>query len=184
MATTQSLTEWAQQMAEAVQRRARAQEQRHQAALLNRAQAERVWVKGMDGVVETLKGLVRALQHTGQFPHLTVVSYARSPQGTTTYMRRGTLVSLEGLEPQSSTLEFAIDTTPPFRPDLLAPTIRVLSKPHTRQASGAAQEHFCFGISLHGDVVWHLQPPVGGMPLEGSVEDLLRSFLASLLRAE
>ena len=138
----------------------------------------------MDRVVQILEGLVRALKHTGQFPHLTVVSYARSPQGTTTDMRRGTLVSLESLELQSPTIEFAIDGAPPFRPDLLVPTIRVLSKLHTRQATGATQEHFCFGISLHGDVVWHLQHPTGSMPLEGSVEDLLRSFLASLLRAE
>ena len=184
MATTQSLTEWAQQMAEAVQRRALAKEQRHQAGLLNQVQAEQAWVKGMDRVVQTLEGLVRALKHTGQFPHLTLVSYARSPQGTTTYMRRGTLVSLEGLEPHSPTIEFAIDATPPFRSDLLAPTIQVLRKPQSRQGSGAAREYFCFGISLDGDVVWHLQPPAGEMPLEGSIEDLLRSFLAFLLRTE
>ena len=183
-ATTQSLTEWAQQMAEAVQRRARAKEQQHHTGLLNQAQAEQVWIKGMDRVVQTLEGLVGALKHTGQFPQLTVVSYARSPQGTTTYMRRGTPLSVKGLEPQSPTIEFAIDSAPAFRPGLLVPTIRVLSQPHTHQAPGAAWEHFCFGISLQGEVVWRLQQPANGMPLEGSVEDLLRSFLASLLRAE
>jgi hypothetical protein len=45
---------WAQQMADAVQRGARAQEQRHQAGLLTQVQAESVWVKGMDQVVQTL----------------------------------------------------------------------------------------------------------------------------------
>jgi hypothetical protein len=184
MDTTPSLTEWAQQMADAVQRRARAKEQRHHTGLLNQAQAEQVWVKGMDQVVQTLEGLVGALKHTGQFPHLTVVSYAQSPQGTTTYMRRGTLLSVKGLEPQSPTIEFAIDSGPAFRPDLLVPTIRVISNPQTRQAPGAAREHFCFGISLQGDVVWRLQDAAGGMPLEGGVEDLLRSFLAALLGAD
>jgi hypothetical protein len=184
MDTTQPLAAWAQQMADAVQQRAQAKEQRHQAGVLTQGQAEQVWVKGMDQVVQTLEVLVRALKHTGQFPQLTVVSHARSPQGTTTYMRRGTLVSLDGLEPQSPTIQFEIDSAPPFRQDLLAPTLRVISKPHTRQASGGGQEYFCFGIALQGNVVWHLRHPAGGMPLEGSVEDMLRSFLASLLCAE
>lgn len=184
MDATQPLAAWAQQMADAVQQRAQAKEQHHQAGLLTQAQAEQAWVKGMDQVVQTLEVLVRALKYTGQFPQLTLVSHARSPQGTTTYMRRGTLLSLEGLEQKSPPIEFEIDSAPPFRPDLLAPTIRVIIKPQPRQASGAGQEHFCFGISLQGDIVWHLRNPAEDMPLKGSVEEMLRSFLASLLRAE
>jgi hypothetical protein len=171
-------------MAGTVQHRARAKEQRHQTGLLNQLQAETLWVKGMDQVVQTLDVLVRALKHTGQFPHLTLVSYARSPQGTTTYMRRGTLLSLKGLEQKSPTIEFEIDSAPPFRLDLLAPTIRVVTKPDMRHPTGTEQEYFCFGVSLQGDIVWHLLNPTGGMPLEGGVEDMLRSFLASLLLTE
>jgi hypothetical protein len=171
-------------MADAVQQRAQAKEQRHQAGLLTQAQAEHAWVKGMDQVVQTLEVLIRTLKQTGQFPRLTLVSHARSPQGTTTYMRRGTLLSVEGLEQESPTLEFEIDSAPPFRPDLLAPTIRVITKPQPRQAGGAGQEQFCFGISVQGDIVWHLRNPAGGMPLKGSVEDMLKSFLASLLSVE
>ena len=184
MATTQSLPEWAQQMAEAVQRRARAKEQRHQANILTQAQAEQVWVKVMDQVVQTLDGLVRALKHTGQFPHLTVVSYARSPQGTTTYMRRGTLVSLEGLEQKSPSIKFEIDSAPPFRLDLLAPTIRVVTKPETHRTARAEQEYFCFGVTLQGGLVWQLVQPPEGMPREGSIEDMLRGFLTALLLTE
>jgi hypothetical protein len=180
----QSLAEWARQMAEAVQQKARAKEQRHQAGLLTQAQAENLWVKGMDQVVQTLNVLIQALKHTGHFPKLTLVSYAHSPQGTTTYMRRGTLLSLKGLEPKSPTIEFEIDSAPPFRLDLLAPTIRVSTKPETRNTVGAGQEYFCFGISLQGDIVWHLLHPSEGMPVEGSIEEMLRSFLASLLLAE
>src|SRR5256885_11723400 len=106
MNPTQSLTEWARHMADAVQHRARAKEQRHQAGLLNQAQAEILWVKGMDQVVQTLEVLIQALKHTGHFPHLTLVSHARSPQGTTTYMRQGTLLSLKGLEQKSPSIEF------------------------------------------------------------------------------
>jgi len=179
-----SLDEWARRMAETVQHRARAEEQRHQTGLLTQAQAETLWVKGMDRVVQTLDILVRALKRTGQFPHLTLISHARSPQGTTTYMRRGTLLSLKGLEQKSPAIEFEIDSAPPFRPDLLAPTIRVATKPETRHPTGAEREYFCFGVSLQGEVVWHLLPPSGGMPPEGSIEDLLRSFLASLLLTE
>jgi len=46
MATTQSLPEWAQQMAEAVQRRARAKEQRHQANRGVGAFFEKAYAKG------------------------------------------------------------------------------------------------------------------------------------------
>ena len=179
-----SLTAWAQQMADAVQQRTRAEAQRHQAGLLTQAQAESVWVKGMDQVVQTLDILIRALKHTGYFPQLTLVSYAQSPQGTTTYMRRGTLLSVKGLEQKSLSIEFEIDPAPPFRPDLLAPTIRVLTKPEARHATGPGQKHFCFGVSLQGDIVWQPVNSSGGMPLEGSVEDMLRSFLTSLLLSE
>ena len=184
MDTTQTLTEWVQQMADAVQHKARAKEQRHQAALLNQAQAESLWVEGMDQVVQTLDVLVQALKHTGHFPQLTLMTHARSPQGTTTYMRRGTLLSLKGLERESPTIEFEIDPAPPFRPDLLTPTVRVTTKPGTPQATGPRQEHFCFGVSLQGAVVWQLLNPSLMMPPEGSVEEMLRSFLASLLLIE
>lgn len=184
MNTTQSLAEWARQMADAVQQRARAKEQRHQAGLLNQAQAEILWVKGMDQVVQTLDVLIQALKHTGHFPQLTLVSHARSPQGTTTYMRQGTLLSLKGLEQKGPSIEFEIDSAPPFRPDLLAPTIRVITKPETRQAIGPGRKHFCFGVSLQGDVVWQLLQPSNEMPAEGSVDDMLRSFLTSLLLSE
>ena len=180
MDTTQPLAEWARQMAETVQHRARAKEQRHQAGLINQAQAENLWVKGMDQVVQTLGVLVQALKHTGHFPQLTLVFYALSPQGTTTYMRRGTLLSLKGLEQKSPLIEFEIDLAPPFRPDLLAPIIQVITKAETRQATGSGQKHFCFGVSLQGDVVWQPLNPSGGMPREGGIEEMLRSFLASL----
>ena len=184
MDTTQTLTEWTRKMADAVQHKARAKEQRHQATLLNQAQAENLWVKGMDQVVQTLEVLVQALKHTEHFPRLTLLTHARSPQGTTTYMRRGTLLSLKGLEWESPTIEFEIDTAPPFRPDLLAPGVRVITRPETAQATGARQEHFCFGVSLQGAIVWQLLDPSLRMPQEGSVEEMLKSFLASLLLVE
>ena len=181
MDTTQPLAEWAQQMADTIQHKARAKEQRHQTALLTQAQAELLWVQGMDQVVQTFNALVQALKHTGQFPQLTLLSHARSPQGTTTYMRRGTLLTLKGLEPESPATEFEIDPAPPFRPDLLVPTVRVITKPDTHQLMMSRQEHFCFGVSLQGAVVWQLLNPSLVMPPEGSVEEMLRSFLASLL---
>ena len=181
MDTTQSLVEWAQQMADTIQHKARAKEQRHQSALLTQAQAEHLWVEGMDQVIQTLTVLVQALKYTGQFPELTVLPHARSPQGTTTYMRRGTLLIMKGLQLDSPTVEFEIDPALPFRPDLLAPTVRVISKPDTHQLTGSRQEHFCFGVSLQKAVVWQLLNSSLVMPLEGSVEEMLRSFLASLL---
>lgn len=184
METTQPLAEWAKQMAETVQQKARAKEQRHQAGLMNQAQAENVWVKGMDQVVQTLEILVQALKHTGYFPHLTLLSHARSPQGTSTYMRRGTLISLKGLEWESQTIEFEIHVALPFRPDLLAPTVRVVTKSDTAQDTGPRQEHFCFGVSAQGTVVWQLMNPSLVMPREGSVEEMLRGFLTALLLIE
>jgi hypothetical protein len=184
MNTTQTLAEWAQQMADTARHRARAKEQRHQAALLNQAQAESLWVKSMDQVVQTFNVLVQALKQTGQFPQLTLLTHTHSPQGTMTYMRRGTLLSLKGLEKESPTIEFEVDSAPPFRPDLLAPTVRVTTKPETRQVTKPRQEHFCFGVSPQGAVVWELLNPSLRMPPGGSVEEMLRSFLASLLLTE
>ena len=151
MDATQTLAEWAQQMANTVRHRARAKEQRHQAALLNQTQAENAWVKGMDQVVQTLEVLVQARKRTGHFPHLTLVSYARSPQGTTTYMRRGTLLSLRGLEQKSPSIDFEIDSTPPFRSDLLAPAVRAITTPTTLQPTGLRQAHCCLGGVPAGD---------------------------------
>ena len=183
MDTTQPLVKWARQMADTIEHKARVKEQRHQSqsALLTQAQAEHLWVQGMDQVVQTLDVLVQALKYTGQFPQLTLLSHARSPQGTTTYMRRGTLLTLKGLERESPSVEFEIDPAPPFRPDLLAPTVRVITKPDMHLLAGARQEHFCCGVSLQGAVVWQLLNPALEMPAEGSVEEMLRSFLASLL---
>lgn len=59
------LEAWAQQMAELVRRKTRERDQRHQTAVLNQVQAERLWVAGMDEVVHTLTRLVRALRQTG-----------------------------------------------------------------------------------------------------------------------
>jgi hypothetical protein len=52
---------------------------------------------------------------------LSVLSYAQSPQGTTIYMRRGTLLSVRGLQDEGPASEFEIDPAPPCRADLLAP---------------------------------------------------------------
>lgn len=184
MHTHRPLKEWAAQMAESVQHKARAKEQRHQDALLNQAQAEQIWVKGMDQIVQTLEVLVQALKQTGQFPHLALLLHARSPQGTSTYMRRGTLLSLKGLEGSGPTVEFEIDTAPPFRPDMLAPSVRVVTKPDSTQTVGSRQEYCCFGVTLQGVVVWQLLNSSLAMPREGSVEEMLRSLLTGLLHLE
>src|SRR5215475_11144952 len=123
------LAAWAQQMAELVQRKARERQQRHQTAGMNQAQAERLWTAGMDQIVQTVTALVAALRQTGHFPQLTLTTHARSPQGTTTYMRQGTLLTLRGLGQDLQTIECTIDNTPPFRSDLLAPLIRVVVLP-------------------------------------------------------
>jgi hypothetical protein len=184
MDPTQSLTEWAQQMAATVQHKARAKEHRHQAALLNQAEAEQVWVDRMNQVVRTCQTLVQALKRTGQFPELALLLHAQSPQGTVTYMRRGTLFSLKGIEKDGPAIEFVIDPAPPFRPDLLTPTIRVITNQDTERAGRPRQEQFRFGVTPQGVVVWHLLHPTLQMPPEGSVEEMLRSFLASLLLTE
>ena len=178
------LEAWAQQMAELVQRKSREREQRHQTAVLNQAQAERLWVESMDQIVYTLTLLVQALRQTGQFPHLTLMTHARSPQGTTTYMRQGVLLTLKGVGQDQQTIEFAIDSTPAFRPDLLAPTVRVLTTQEARYGAGAPQDQLRLGVSVQGTVVWQLLNPALSLPAEGNVEDLLKSFLASCLNAD
>jgi hypothetical protein len=175
---------WAQQMAELVQRKARERQQRHQTAVMNQAQAERLWVAGMDQVVRTLTSLVKALKQTGQFPHLTLTPHARSPQGTTTYMRQGTLLTLKGVGLDQQTIEWAIDTSPPFRPDLLAPLIRVVILPEGRDRGDPPQEPVRLGVSVHGEVVWQRLNPALPVPAEGSVEDLLTGVLAACLSAD
>jgi hypothetical protein len=82
-----SLAAWAQEMATIAERKTRAQDQQQHTSHLSQTQAETVWVTGMDQVVRILTKLVQALKHTQRFPDLSVLSYAQSPQGTTTYMR-------------------------------------------------------------------------------------------------
>jgi hypothetical protein len=89
-------------MAELVQRKTRERTQRHQTAVMNQAQAERLWMVAMDQIVHTFTSLVTALKQTGQFPHLTITTHARSPQGTTTYMRQGVLLTLKGVGARST----------------------------------------------------------------------------------
>ena len=148
MAESQPLVEWAQSMAEAVRRKTWVTEP--QIGSLQQSQVENIWVKGMDQVTQTLGVLVQALKDTQQFSQLSLISYARSPQGTTTYMRRGTLLSLRGLREEGPTLEFEIDPSAPFRVDLLAPTVRVLTTPATLQINGLRKAHWCIGISTQG----------------------------------
>jgi len=69
----QTRAEWAQQMAETVQRKLLTKEQQHQHGSLTQSQAEQVWITGMDRVVQILTGLVQALQDTGYFSQLTAV---------------------------------------------------------------------------------------------------------------
>jgi hypothetical protein len=137
-----SLTAWAQEMAAIAERKTRAQDQQQRTSHLSQTQAEAVWVNGMDQVVRILTKLVKALQHTQRFPDLSVLSYAQSPQGTTTYMRRGTLLSVRGLQEESPSIEFEIDTMPLFRADLIAPTVRVLTSPHPYHAASLRRAHW------------------------------------------
>jgi hypothetical protein len=178
------LDAWAQQMAELVRRKTREREQRHQTAVLNQVQAERLWVAGMDQVVQTLTRLVQALRQTGQFPHLTLLTHARSPQGTTTYMRQGVLVTLKGVGQAQQTLEFAIDPGPAFRSDLLTPVVRVLTRQGTRHGAGTPQDHLRLGVTVQGMVVWQSVNAAWSLPSEGSVAELLTSFFAACLEAE
>jgi len=178
------LAAWAQQMAELVQRKAQERHQRHQTAVMNQAQAEHLWVTGMDQVVQTFTALVAALRQTGHFPHLTITTHARSPQGTTTYMRQGALLTLKGVGHDQQTIECAIATTPPFRPDLLAPVLLVVLLSEARDRGASPQEQLRLGISVQGDVVWQLVNSALSVPAEGTLEDLLTSFLAACLSAE
>lgn len=181
MENTQSLAAWAQEMAAIVERKTLAQEQQQQVSLLDQTQAETVWVNGMDQVVQILVRLVQALKQTKRFPDLSVLSYAQSPQGTTTYMRRGTLLSVRGLQEESPTIEFEIDTAPPFRADLLTPTVRVLTSPHPHHAASLRQVHWNLGVSVHGEVVWQQLNPALKISAEDSSEDILKNLLAFYL---
>ena len=185
MKDTQDLASWAQEMASIAERKMLAQEQRQQASLLDQTQAETVWAKGMDQVVQILTKLIQALKHTKRFPDLSLLSYAQSPQGTTTYMRRGTLLSVRGLlQEESPTIEFEIDTSPPFRAGLLAPTVRVLTSPHPSHAASLRQTHWNVGVSVHGEVVWQRLNPALTISAEEGSEEILKNFLEfSLLTA-
>jgi|GEM_PF-6782266 len=88
----------------------------------------------MAEVVRILTKLIKALRHTQRFPDLSVLSYAASPQGMTTYMRRGTLLRVRDLQEEGPSIEFERDMTPPFRADLRAPTVRVLTSPDPHHA--------------------------------------------------
>jgi hypothetical protein len=116
-------------MAALVRRQASAREHRQRAHHLTPHQAEGLWVNGMDQIIEVIEAVVRALKQTGQFPRLCVTTYARSPQGTTTYMCRGTLLSLKGLRGDGGTLEFEIDTAPSPAP-ICWPRRSVFSQHH------------------------------------------------------
>ena len=184
MEHTLSLAAWAQEMATIAERKTRAQDKRQNTSHLSQAQAETVWVNGMDQVVRILTKLVKALKQTQRFPDLSVLSYAQSPQGTTTYMRRGTLISVRGLQEESPSIEFEIDTMPPFRADLLAPTVRVLTSPHPHHSASLRRAHWSIGVSVHGEIVWQRLNPELEEIAEDNSEDILKSFLEfSLLTA-
>src|SRR5262245_12224416 len=180
----QTRAEWAQQMAETVQRKLLAEKQKHQRASLTQSQAEQVWISGMDRVVHTLAGLVQALQDIGSFSQLKLVSHARNPQGTTTYMRRGSLLSVKGLQENTPTIDFEIDGAPPFRADVLTPIVRIITISNSFQPTTRRKVHGCFGVSVQGAVVWQGLDPAGQEPSEGEVEEVLRSFLESQLLAD
>lgn len=178
MESPQSPTAWAQEIAALAARKTLAREEHQQVSLLNQAQAETVWVKGMEQVVRTLTTLVQALKQTKHFPDLSVLSYAQSPQGTTTYMRRGTLLSVRGLQEEGPTIEFEIDTAPPFRADLLAPTVRLLTSPRPQHPAGLRQAHWNVGVSVLGEVVWQRLNPGLAIAAEEGSENILKNFLA------
>jgi hypothetical protein len=183
MENAESLASWAHEMASLAERKKLVQEQQQQASFLDHTQVEIVWTKGMDQVVHILTRLVQALKPTQRFPHLSVVSYAQSPQGTTTYMRRGTVLSVRGLHEESPTLEFEIDTDPPFRADLVAPTVRVLTSPHPSHAVSLRQAQWTVGVSVRGDVVWKQLNPAREISAEDGSEAILKHLLAFCLLA-
>jgi hypothetical protein len=163
------------------ERKAQVQEQQQHPRHLSQFQAETMWVNGMNQVVRILSTLVQALKHTQRFPDLSVLSYAQSPQGTTTYMRRGTLLSVRGLQEEGFSIEFEIDPTPPFRADLIAPTVRVLTSPHPHHATSLCRAHWSVGVSVHGEIVWQrLNPALDGIA-EDTSEEILKNFLAFAL---
>jgi len=182
MTGRQPLAEWAQSMVDAALCRTQATEQ--QVGSIEQSQIENSWVKGMDQIVQVLGILVQALKDTRQFPHLKLISYARSPQGTTTYMRRGTLLSLRGLREDGLTLEFEIDPSIPFRADVLAPTVRVLTTPAPPQTNGLRKAHWCIGVSTQGAVIWQRLNDALLISPEESSEEILKKFLATLLLTE
>lgn len=185
MENTQSLAPWAQEMAAIAERKTMAQEQQQHASLLDHTQRETLWAKGIDQIVHLLSQLVQALKHTKRFPDLSVLSYAQSPQGTTTYMRRGTLLSVRGLHEESPTIEFEIDTAPPFRADLLAPTVRVLTSPHPPHAVSLRQAQWGVGVSVRGEVVWQrLNPSLRSQPKTGAKRSSSTSWRSACARRE
>jgi hypothetical protein len=82
------------------------------------------------------------------------------------------------------TVECVIDHTPPFRPDLLAPLVRVVILPEGREKGAPPREQLRFGISVQGTVVWQVLNPALQLPAEGELEDLLTRFLAACISAE
>lgn len=181
MENTPSLAAWAQEMVAIAEHKTQAREQ--QASRLHLPENETLWVNGIDQVVQTLAKLVQALKHTKRFPDLSVLSYAQSPQGSTTYMRRGTLLSVRGLHKEGPTIEFEIDTEPPFRADLLAPAVRVLTSPHPHLGTSRRQAQWAVGVSGHGTVVWHRLNPALEVSAEDGSEAILKHLLAFFLLA-
>jgi hypothetical protein len=62
--------------------------------------------------------------------------------------------------------------------------VRALTTQEVRHGAGTPQDQLRLGVSVQGTVVWQLLNPALPLPAEGSVEDLLKSFLASYLNAE
>lgn len=112
------------------------------------------------------------------------MTHARSPQGATTYMRQGVLLTLKGVGLDQQTIKFTIDSASSFRPDLTVPTVRELTIQEAQHGAETPQDQLRLGVSVQGTVVWQLITPALQLPTEGSVEDLLKSFLMSYLNAE
>ena len=99
-------------------------------------------------------------------------------------MRRGSLLSVKGLQEKAPTIDFEIDGAPPFRADVLTPIVRVVSMANSLQPTSRRTVHGCFGVSVHGAVVWQGLDPAGQGPAEGEVEEMLRRFVRSQLLAD
>ena len=108
----------------------------------------------------------------------------QEPTGDHDVYASGALLTPKGLGHEQQAIECAIDTTSPFRPDLLAPLLRVVLRPEGQDRGASPQEQLRLGISFQGDVVWQLVNPALSVPAEGTLEDLLTSFLAACLSAE